>query len=108
MRSIHRSLIATLGVSILGVAAACGSSSNGNTGSNLGTDSGANDSSTPESGGGGEDSGRQADATSHDGASDAAPTTDAGDGGLLGANCPAVDAGNPFVEAQHGPFPTVI
>ena len=103
MRPIHRSLLASLGVSLLGVAAACGSSSNGNTGSPLGTDSGTDDSSMPESGSGGDDSGHQADATTHD----AGPTTDAGDGGILGANCPAVDAGNPFVEAPHGPFPSV-
>jgi hypothetical protein len=66
----------------------------------LGTDSGTDsgeDSSMPESGGD----------SSRDGATEAAPTTDGGDGGILGANCPAVDAGNPFVEATHGPLPTV-
>lgn len=109
MRSIHHSLLAFLGVSILGYAAACGSSSNGNTGTGLGTDSGTEDSSMPESGSssGGGDSGSQGDATSHDGASDAASKTDASDGGILGANCPAVDAGSSFAEAPHGPLPTV-
>jgi hypothetical protein len=106
MRPVHRPLIAFLGFSSLGIAAACGSSSNGNNSSNLGTDSGeggTEDSSMTESGSGGGDSGSHNDATTgHDGGT----TTDGGDGGILGANCPAVDAGT-FVEAKHGPLPTV-
>src|SRR5579884_3175422 len=114
MRTSHRSLLALLGVSLVGIAAACGSSSNGNSNSNLGDDSGA-DSSLPETGGGGSDSGADADAsttTNHDGGTEAATMSDgasrgdASDGGILGANCPAVDAGT-FAEAPHGPLPTV-
>lgn len=87
-------LIASLVVPAVGAAAACGSSQNNN--SKLGAgDSGADVSVVQEAG------------TPDVSAGDAVAEASDDDGGILGANCPAFDAGTPFVEATHAPLPTV-
>ncbi len=97
MRHRGLSLLALLLLPALGAAAACGSSSN----------------QTPDAG---SDAGSGADVsvdTGTDGAAgDSSMVADSGaeaavDSGILGANCPPFDAGTPFVEATHGPLPTM-
>jgi hypothetical protein len=90
----HRRLafVALLLLPALGAAAACGSSSN----------------QTPDAGSdaGSVDTG--ADAASGDGSVPTESGAEAAvDSGILGANCPPFDAGTPFVEATHGPLPTM-
>ena len=98
---LHRriSLLALLLSPAVAPAFACGSSNSGNpagagdSGSSSDVsveDSGSTDTGSPQDTGAPTDSGTEA----------------ASDGGILGANCPAVDAGT-FVQATHSPLPTM-
>ncbi len=95
MRPLLPILLASSSLSVLALAAACGSSVSSNNSANS-TDSGASsDGPTPESG---SSSGGQSDGSSpNDGGA-----SDAGDGGA----CPAVGTGT-FSPAAHGPLPTM-
>jgi hypothetical protein len=100
MRNLHRAAIALVVLSPAALVPACGSSSNNG---GPGQDGGAPtvDGSSPTSDGS---------ISIGDGAPGTdAPAADAGpgdDGGVFGANCPAVDAAG-FVEGPHGPLPTM-
>ncbi len=99
------------GISVvaLAMAVACGSNGNGP--------------ASPDGGGGQSDGGEDGSVATNDGSvadssvsadsgADSGMATDSGAGGdtgILGANCPPFDAGSgAFVEAPHGPLPTMV
>lgn len=97
MRPLLPILLASTSLSVLGLAAACGSS----TSSNNSPSSTSDASPMPESGSG-SSSGGQSDGSSDGASAHDAGASDAGDGGA----CPAVGTGS-FSPAAHGPLPTM-
>lgn len=95
MRLLLPILLASSSLSLMGLAAACGSSTSSNNSPSSTSDASPSDAS-PESGSGSSSGGQSDGSSPHD-----AGTSDAGDGGA----CPAV-TGN-FSPAAHGPLPTM-
>src|SRR5277367_3435777 len=110
MRLFARSLIASLVLAPLAVLPACGGSTSSESASKGGDDAGAApvDASFPATDSAVATASGEPDAGGFEaGLPDASAQGTSSDAGILGADCPAVDAGA-FVEGPHGPLPTVV